>query len=489
MSSTFNESLQAMCQRAETFKKQGDLAAALLVYESAVKAWPDSAVAQHNLASTLGDLSRYDESAQAAMAAIKLGIRAPETRLVLARAQMHTGQLTAAQLAYREAISLRPDMHTALFELTQLLWMSGADQNIALQPLVNAVQAYPMSADLHLALSQALEFTGDKPGALRVILDLASRNAADARMMVRAADLLLEIGNLQHGRELAIRAFNADRSSFPALMTLARAALACGEVEGASAAVTEALNRRPFDQHVLALQAMVWRMTNNPGFDALYDYSSLVKSYLIEPPAGWSSRADYLADLAAELKQAHHFRTHPFGHSVRQGSQLPDIFAVQTPAIQGFLQALQAPVNAHIEHLGSGPDPLRRRNTGAWQIQGIWSVMLRPGGFHVDHVHQEGWLSSAFYVELPDVVTKPDAKSGSAQGNNKTGNPAGDSARQGWIRFGQPGSPVQPAQTAQHFVKPEPGMLVLFPSYMWHGTVPFTGKQSRLTVAMDIIPV
>ncbi|TFH74675.1 tetratricopeptide repeat protein [Gammaproteobacteria bacterium LSUCC0112] len=469
MTSTATESLQAISQRADALKQRGDLAAALSVYEEAAHAWPDSAVAQHNLASTLGDLGRYDESAQAAMAAIKLGIRAPETRLVLARAHMNAGRLTAAQLAYREAVSLRPDMVVALQELTQLLWMSSADKNLALQPLVQAVQAYPMSAELHLALSQALEFTGDKEGAIRVILDLASRNAADALMMARTADLLLETGKLAHGRELAIRAFNADRSSFPALMTLARAALSCGEADGASAAITEALNRRPDDQHVLAMQAMVWRMTGNAGFNALYDYSSMVRSYLIEPPAGWSTRDDYLANLAEELKAAHHYRTHPFGHSVRQGSQLPNIFAVKTPAIQAFHQALQAPVNTHIEHLGTGPDPLRRRNTGAWQIQGIWSVMLRPGGFHVDHVHQEGWLSSAFYVELPDVVTKNNAK-------------------EGWIRFGQPGSPVQPAQAAQHFVKPEPGMLVLFPSYMWHGTVPFSGQQSRLTVAMDIIP-
>ncbi|MDP3518694.1 MAG: putative 2OG-Fe(II) oxygenase [Pseudohongiella sp.] len=469
-----------MTDRAQTLKQQGDLAGALSVYETAVQAWPQSAVAHHNLASTLGDAGRYEESAQTAMKAIKLGIRAPETRLVLARAHMHAGQLTAAQLAYREAISMRPDMVTALFELTQLLWMSSADQNIALQPLVNAVRAFPMSADLHMALSQALEFTGDKQGAVRVILDLATRNAADGLLMVRAADLLLDIGNLEHGRELAIRAFTADRSSFPALMAVARAALACGEVEGASAAVIEALNRRPFDQHVLALQAMVWRMSNNPGFDALYDYSSMVRSYFIEPPAGWSTRADYLADLAVELKEAHHFRTHPFGHSVRQGSQLANIFTVGTPAIQGFLQALQAPVNAHLEHLGSGPDPLRRRNNGSWLIQGIWSVMLRPGGFHVDHVHQEGWLSSAFYVELPSVVTSPDAKKAKGQGSAAT--------KEGWIRFGQPGSPVQPAQPAQHFVQPEPGMLVLFPSYMWHGTVPFSGKQPRLTIAMDIIP-
>ena len=36
--------------------------------------------------------------------------------------------------------------------------------------------------------------------------------------------------------------------------------------------------------------------------------------------------------------------------------------------------------------------------------------------------------------------------------------------------------------------KPEPGMLVLFPSYMWHGTIPFVTGDSRLTIAFDIVP-
>jgi hypothetical protein len=29
---------------------------------------------------------------------------------------------------------------------------------------------------------------------------------------------------------------------------------------------------------------------------------------------------------------------------------------------------------------------------------------------------------------------------------------------------------------------------VLFPSYMWHGTVPFGGDTTRLTIAFDIVP-
>ena len=31
-------------------------------------------------------------------------------------------------------------------------------------------------------------------------------------------------------------------------------------------------------------------------------------------------------------------------------------------------------------------------------------------------------------------------------------------------------------------------MLVLFPSYFWHGTVPFVSDQPRLTVAFDAVP-
>ncbi len=58
----------------------------------------------------------------------------------------------------------------------------------------------------------------------------------------------------------------------------------------------------------------------------------------------------------------------------------------------------------------------------------------------------------------------------------------------GWIKFGEPGPRTSPSLPPEHFVKPEPGLLVLFPSYMWHGTVPFEGKDRRLTMAFDVVP-
>ena len=41
---------------------------------------------------------------------------------------------------------------------------------------------------------------------------------------------------------------------------------------------------------------------------------------------------------------------------------------------------------------------------------------------------------------------------------------------------------------AEYFVEPAPGKLVLFPSYMWHGTIPFTDPSTRLSVAFDLAP-
>jgi hypothetical protein len=80
------------------------------------------------------------------------------------------------------------------------------------------------------------------------------------------------------------------------------------------------------------------------------------------------------------------------------------------------------------------------------------------------HVHPEGWLSSAFYVRLP-------------QGRGQ----------EGWIKFGEPGTPTASHLGPEHLVQPEPGLLVLFPSTMWHGTVPFPGDETRLTCAFDLV--
>src|SRR5690606_34229640 len=136
---------------------------------------------------------------------------------------------------------------------------------------------------------------------------------------------------------------------------------------------------------------------------------------------------------------------------------------------QALLQTFRAPIEDYRAHVGQRADhPLTARNHGPVQVQGCWSVRLHSGGFHVNHVHPQGWISSACYLSVPDEAQDADRKAG-------------------WLKFGEVRYPA-PGAGPERFVQPRPGRLVLFPSYMWHGTNPIIGPGPRVTVAFDAAP-
>lgn len=224
----------------------------------------------------------------------------------------------------------------------------------------------------------------------------------------------------------------------------------------------------PDDQGVIALLATAWRLLGDPRHAAPCDDPALISAQSIDVPPGWPDLAAFLRDLAVTLRERHAWRTHPLDQSLRHGSQTQeDLSRVDHPVLRALFTALDRPIRAHLAQLGAGDDPVRRRNTGSYRFAGAWSVLLQPGGYHTDHVHPRGWLSSAFYVDLPDAVAQHP---------------------QGWLAFGRPGVPTSPALPPMRHVRPVAGQLVLFPSYLWHGTEPFSGEASRLTVAFDLLP-
>ena len=117
----------------------------------------------------------------------------------------------------------------------------------------------------------------------------------------------------------------------------------------------------------------------------------------------------------------------------------------------------------------SNTHPLTARNTGDYRISGCWSVKLQGNGKHVNHVHPAGWISSAYYVAVPDEV------------QDETG-------KAGWIKFGEPPFNSTPPTPPQKWVRPAAGLLVLFPSFLWHGTVPISDGSLRVTAPFDVVP-
>ena len=445
---------------------------------------PNDAIAWHNLAAAEGDLGRASVATSAAQRAVALGGTAAETRLVLARALQSLGRLDEAAAAFKDAIARKPAYADAHRDYAQLVWMRTGSMEDALERLDAAILAAPSDASLHLVRSIVLEFTGDSEAALEAARVGLARAPDDTDLLLRTAHLEAEGGDAARGLSLAERASAlAERDSGPgtvqrrhrAAIARCEVLLALGRIEAVESILAPLIAAMPDNQYLLALRATTLRIRADPGYAALHDYDRLVATRMLSPPAGWSLSA-FVADVATELESMHRFVAHPFQQSVRGGGQLT--FSeddMRRPAIGALFQSIAAAVQAHLAALGSGRDPMRARNTGRAAFTGAWSVRLASGGSHVDHVHPHGWLSSACYLSLPETI---------GTGLESSRGPD----RSGWLRLGQPGVRTAPSLAADHYVRPEPGLLALFPAYMWHGVEPFTSRTPRLTVAFDVIP-
>jgi tetratricopeptide (TPR) repeat protein len=356
-------------------------------------------------------------------------------------------------------------MYDAHRELAQLLWMRSGDLATATAEVERALQAAPRNVALNIVKAQALEFAGEVEAAFKLMSRLAEASPAEPGLALQVSQLATSLGRGEVAVAYALNALALTPQDQGVQITLTEALLASGEAERAAALAGDIRRTWSTNQHAIALQATAWRMLGDERYRRLYDYDTMVGVMLLELPSGWDSLESYIADVAEALKALHAFREHPFNQSLRHGSQAVDILRQEHPALRALPQALDGPIRRRLADLGSGEDPIRSRNRRSYAFRGMWSVWLRPGGYHVDHVHPQGWLSSACYVET--VAPK---------------------GQEGWIRFGQPGVKTRPALHAEYHVEPKPGMLVLFPSYMWHGTVPFTGDQKRLTLAFDLVP-
>jgi len=288
------------------------------------------------------------------------------------------------------------------------------------------------------------------------------------------ADVLSEMASVarvskkfEESCDLYTRALTRKPGDFSMLCGFAQAAISAGRFADAQTVLQAALQQSPNNQFLLALVATLLRETGQ-NYTHLYDYKSFVRVYDLSPPEGYSDIESFNADLARQLEGLHVYQYAPINQTLRSGTQTElDLSLMDDPVLNGFFEAIKTPIKNYLETLGYDvAHPLRRRNTNAYRISGAWSVRLTEKGHHVNHVHPMGWLSSAYYVSVPQNIT--------------------DKSREGWIKFGEPDLDL--GHQAEHFVQPKPGRLVLFPSYMWHGTIPFQGQETRLTLPFDVVP-
>lgn len=453
-----------------------DLEAAEQAFGKAVSLAPENSPAWLNLGAVLRLLGRPDEALACYERAAKLGYAGPDLAFAISGALVDVGRIGDALSQARHLTRSHPAFAPGHVSLAHILWEYGAAVAPGDDPLDvfrAAVDRQPENRDLQLAFAGFLLEARRPEEALARLRDMRAHR--DHPLLVALqANAFENLGRSDQAAPLYEQACRALGGSDPSFLNAyAHHLLKARKPEAAARCATEATRLRPHDQTALAYLSTAWRLLDDPREHWLCEYERAIDLVAVEPPAGFADVPAFLAALQATLEPMHLAKREPVHQSLRGGSQTPGrLFGRPDPIIDATRQALLRAIEHHIAGL---PDddahPFFQRKARSVRFSGSWSVKLWSSGSHVNHIHPEGWMSSAFYVSLPPSVREGQEES-----------------LAGCIQFGQPPVELDLDLPPRRVIRPRAGHLALFPSYLWHGTVPFQDDEPRITIAFDMVP-
>jgi Tfp pilus assembly protein PilF len=451
----------------------GETASAIATCRRVIRHQPIAPKLHYSLGQLLRQECEFEEAATAYETALTQGYATPDVYRNLAEAWLEAGYAEKAMAAADSGVQRFPD-HAQLHRIrARMHWELDAPGD-AVELLRQAVRANTANADLWRTLAELLNRLERKEEAHGVVAEARSRGCPDTPELRLLETMGLARSGMVNEATFALDALDKACPNHPGIkLAFAQHLLSNGDPRRADSLCAEVLRQTPLDQLALAYRGTAWQLLADPREHWLLDYQRMVNLVEVPPPSGYASTAAFFEALGDVLGSLHRTRAHPIEQTLRGGTQTNGyLFRLKHP----LLRELEAQIRLAVhEVLSTFPKESahpfwgRRPSGQGVHFSGAWSVRLTSAGYHTNHIHPGGWVSSALYVALPDEVRVAQDRSGHLQ-------------------FGVPLLDKDLAMPPRRVVRPEVGTLALFPSYMWHGTIPFHSEQPRITVAFDLLP-
>lgn len=522
---------------ALAYSKSDDLESALRQWRLAIKIHPAFLDAYLNLLSNLVQTGDHKQAADVALSAIRHLPNSPEIRLLASQAKTAlSDDEQAAELAKGAAI-LSPAGKDVWLQISNLnpgnstfpAYSIACDPNSArahfnLGAALSAQKvwersnsAYKKALETDPTLSEAKlglasNYLTDRRfnGAIAMLQEYLKEVPDDPRALFLIASCYRNIGQLNDAKELFAQVLEHEPQHSGALLELSYIASSEGDDEQALdlALTASSIEPQSADVHIklghlyrkakdyeLSLQHYENSLVLSPtSAEALcYKYHIIreldflgrpqdvsepwlqnmtpaVRTKHLDCPAGYGSLEEFNNAIIEYAKAHPSLDWEPDGKTTRNGRQTtPTLLAGQTGQVATALR------NAILERL---EDYLKEQSDDGYGFLSeirpeeirinLWCVFLEPGGHQLTHNHPAGWVSGVYYLKIPPSVTESAENDGS-------------------IEFGRPHDTFEHA--AEHptvTLKPEEGLMVMFPSSFFHRTFPYSEGQ-RICVAFDIV--
>ena len=234
------------------------------------------------------------------------------------------------------------------------------------------------------------------------------------------------------------------------------------------------LARRPGDATVLAAKAVILNELGRADeARSLTDPALLAGRFRIDPAPDYPTLGRFNEALARYVASHPSLTWAPPHNATREGMHSGEL----ATEAAGPAAVLKARILDCIERYAAAlartdPDHLLLKCRPPGARMRMWGVVMHAGGHQIPHIHPAAWLSGVYYPEVPDFVS------------------ADDPEHHGWLEFGRtpeaefPDVKPMPADA----IRPEEGLLVVFPAWLYHRTVPYPADARRISVAFDLVP-
>ncbi len=361
------------------------------------------------------------------------------------------GMMLAAQAAHQDG---NPERAAALYR-------------IALESLPAGHARYPALLGLASAECDAGLFNSAERACRQAIIDVPELHIGHALL----ASVLLDLGRADEAAEAIYAALHRAPSDVSLLNLAAGVALRRSRPDEARKLTEASLAIARDDQRALAhLAISLAQLGIDHAVARLLDFDRLLKVTTIATPTGFGSADAFNRAVAESIVTRADLSFRHTARTMIGGARLEDTFAldemVSTPLRQLFLNAAldyAAQLSVDANH------PVVQGKPATFTIAS-WANIMDSAAFELPHMHEGAWLSGVYY---PEVTF------------DRSGAEDGGAIEFGGHDFGD----ALPVMGPTRRVMPEAGTLVLFPSYLYHRTIPFEGRGRRISIAFDIKPV
>ena len=461
-------------RRAAVYARTGRLAEAREFYRSVLISRPDHREALKACALVAFRLDAVDEAGALLQRAVALDAEDAGAHNDLGNVLLAAGRVDAALAAYRRAVEIDPERAETHLNLGQALRAKG-DLGGAVEALNRAAALRPNHAGTVLRIGLIHHAKGDFDGAEDSFRRALAIEPDNAEACFALGNVLYAQGRLDeavaaYARAAALRADILDASFEVGKPRHVHAYLDRGDPGAALRACDDLLARQPGQSGALAMKAIaLWEAGEKDQARSLLDFDRLLCRERCAPPTNYDDMATFNAALAAHVRNHPTLKAAPESYSMERGQSTGELLPGQGAAAAFGALVAQAvdryrdavPQDACHPFLAEIPDQVRIT---------AWGVILDEGAYQVPHIHPSAWLSGVYYVALPSSLG------------------ADDDGTAGWIEFGRPYWDFQiRAEPETRLIEPEEGLMLLFPSYMFHRTLPFAGGGERISIAFDVL--